>query len=92
MKLLYFAWLREKTGVAEEDATPPGGTHDVAALIQWLKSRGGGFAEAFEDLSVVRVAVNQEYVTLDHPVSPGDEVAFFPPVTGGRAGDEDRDT
>ena len=94
MKLLYFAWLREKTGVAEEDATPPGGTGDVAALIQWLKGRGGGFAEAFEDLSVVRVAVNQEYVTLDHPVCPEDEVAFFPPITGGRelpAGNEDVD-
>ena len=92
MKILYFAWLREKTGVAEEDATPPGGTQDVAALIEWLKGRGGGFAEAFEDLSVVRVAVNQEYVKLDHPVAPGDEVAFFPPVTGGRevpAGEED---
>ena len=95
MKLLYFAWLREKTGVAEEDATPPGGARDVAALIQWLKGRGGGFAEAFEDLSLVRVAVNQEYVTLDHPVGLEDEVAFFPPVTGGRglpAAIEGRDT
>jgi molybdopterin synthase sulfur carrier subunit len=94
MKILYFAWLREKTGVAEEDAAPPGGTQDVAALIEWLKGRGGGFADAFDDLAVVRVAVNQEYVTLDHPVGPDDEVAFFPPVTGGLetgAGKEDRD-
>jgi molybdopterin synthase sulfur carrier subunit len=55
----------------------------------WLRTktgvtqRGPGFAEALADLNVVRVAVNQEYVALDHPVRPGDEVALFPPVTGG---------
>ncbi len=55
----------------------------MRGLIDWLKGRGGGYAEAFADLSVVRVAVNQEYVTLDHPVAEEDEVALFPPVTGG---------
>ncbi len=83
MKLLYFAWLREKTGVGEEEVQPPATVTDVGALIAWISGRGGGFAEAFADLSVVRAAVNQEHVGLDHAVAPSDEVAFFPPVTCG---------
>jgi molybdopterin synthase sulfur carrier subunit len=55
----------------------------VGALLGWLKARGPLFAEALQDPSVVRVAVNQEYVGWDHPVRAGDEVALFPPVTGG---------
>lgn len=83
MKLLYFAWLRSKTGIGEEEVAPPPAVETVAALIDWLKQRSPGHAAAFADLRVVRVAVNQEYVQLDYPVKPGDEVAFFPPVTGG---------
>lgn len=83
MKLLYFAWLREKTGIAQEDATPPEDVTTVEELVQWLVGRGGGYEVAFSDLSVIRAAVNQEYVTLDHSIVAGDEVAFFPPVTGG---------
>ncbi|MAN80313.1 MAG: molybdopterin converting factor subunit 1 [Rhodospirillaceae bacterium] len=83
VKLLYFAWLREKAGVGEEDVQPPATVATVAQLIDWLETQGGGRAEAFADRKVVRVAVNQEYVSLDHPVTAGDEVAFFPPVTGG---------
>jgi molybdopterin synthase sulfur carrier subunit len=83
VKLLYFAWVRSKTGVAEETVTPPDEVRDVAGLIGWLKGRSAGAADAFADLSVVRVAVNQDYVDLDHPVALGDEIAFFPPVTGG---------
>ena len=55
----------------------------MADLIQWQIGRGGGHAEAFADEAMVRVAVNQEYVGFDHAVGPGDEIAFFPPVTGG---------
>ncbi|MEK9671134.1 MAG: molybdopterin converting factor subunit 1 [Rhodospirillaceae bacterium] len=83
MKLLYFAWLREKTGVSEETADPPADVATVAGLLDWIEARGGGHAEAFADRRAVRVAVNQEYVSLDHPVAAGDEIAFFPPVTGG---------
>ena len=83
MKILYFAWLREKAGVAAEDVTPPETVTTVAELMAWLKARGGGHAEAFADGSMVRVAVNQEHVGPDHPVAAGDEIAFFPPVTGG---------
>ena len=83
MKLLYFAWLKTKTGVAEEDLSPPEDVTTVAALLDWLKSRGPGHAEALADLSLVRVAVNQEYARPGDPVKPGDEIALFPPVTGG---------
>jgi molybdopterin synthase sulfur carrier subunit len=83
MKLLYFAWLRTKIGRSEETLDPPTSVTTVAALIDWLKSRDAGFADALADRAIVRVAVNQEYVAWDHPVKPGDEVALFPPVTGG---------
>ena len=83
MKILYFAWLRTKTGIGEEAVEPPPEVRDVAGLIAWLKARGPGHADALTDLSVVRCAVNQEFVAFDHPVAANDEVALFPPVTGG---------
>jgi molybdopterin synthase sulfur carrier subunit len=83
MKLLYFAWLRAKIGKAEEHLDPPADVTTVAALLEWLKRRGPTFAEALHDTRIVRVAVNQEYVGWDHPIRPSDEVALFPPVTGG---------
>jgi len=83
VKLLYFAWLRTRIGLAEERVEPPPGVGTVGQLLDWLRSRGPGFAAALADLSVVRVAVNQDYVDVDHPVSAGDEIALFPPVTGG---------
>jgi len=83
VKLLYFAWVRAKIGIGEETVSPPAEVQDVAGLIEWLEARGAGGADAFADLSLIKVAVNQDYVELDHPVATGDEVAFFPPVTGG---------
>ncbi|MBM3483473.1 MAG: molybdopterin converting factor subunit 1 [Alphaproteobacteria bacterium] len=83
MKLLYFAWLRQRVGHGAEDVALPPEVRTVRELIDWLKARGPGYGQAFEDLRVVRAAVNQDYVGLDHPVKNGDEIAFFPPVTGG---------
>ncbi len=83
MKLLYFAWIREKAGLAEETVTLPDGVATVGDLLGWLQTRGDGYAAALADLSVVRVAVNEEYVRDDHPIAADDEVALFPPVTGG---------
>ena len=83
MRLLYFAWLRARIGRAEEELTLPIEVRDVGGLLQWLQTRGPGYAEALRDLSVVRVAVNHDYVGREHPVRDGDEVALFPPVTGG---------
>ena len=83
MKLLYFAWLRARIGHAEEDLALPSEVRDVAGLLEWLRRRGPGYAEALRDDRVVRVAVNHEYVGRDHPIGDGDEVGLFPPVTGG---------
>jgi sulfur-carrier protein len=83
VKLLYFAWLRARIGQAEEALALPAEVRDVAGLLLWLRGRGGGYAEALRDLSVIRVAVNQDYVGRDHLIRDGDEVALFPPVTGG---------
>ena len=83
MKLLYFAWLRQRIGSAEETVTLPPEVTTVGALLAWLATRGPGYAEALKDLSVVRVAVNQEFAQSGDAVKPGDEVALFPPVTGG---------
>jgi molybdopterin synthase sulfur carrier subunit len=83
MTILYFAWLRERTGSAEETVSLPADVSDVGGLIDWLKARGPNFAEAFKEMKAVRVAVNQEHVPVTAPVKDSDEVAFFPPVTGG---------
>jgi len=83
VRLLYFAWLRARIGIGEETVEPPADVRDVAGLVEWLKGRGPNYAEALANLSVVKVAVNQEYVPYGHPVRAGDEVALFPPVTGG---------
>jgi molybdopterin synthase sulfur carrier subunit len=79
--LLYFAWVRQKIGKSEEILTPP--VTDVASLVDHLRSLGPNYADAFTDLSRIRVAVNQHHAGLNAPVGPEDEVAFFPPVTGG---------
>ncbi len=83
MKLLYFAWLRGKLGKAGEELSPPASVTTVGALLDWLETLGPAYRSVLADRRVVRVAVNQEYVGPDHPVAAGDEVALFPPVTGG---------
>jgi len=83
MKILYFAWLRSKVGIGEEAVTPPAEVQTVGALLDWLATRGPKHAAALANRSIVRVAVNQEYVGTDQPLKDGDEVALFPPVTGG---------
>jgi molybdopterin synthase sulfur carrier subunit len=83
MRILYFAFLRQRTGMGEETVEAPADVHDVAGLVEWLKTRGPGHAEALRDTSAIRVAVNQEFAGLDTAVAANDEIAFFPPVTGG---------
>jgi molybdopterin synthase sulfur carrier subunit len=82
MRILYFAWLKAKTGIGEETVDAPG-VETVSDLVTVLRQRGAGHAEALANLSAIRVAVNQDFAEFDHRLSPGDEVAFFPPVTGG---------
>lgn len=83
MTLLYFAWMRQKIGRGEEQIILPDDVKTVAQLAEHLRARGGGYGAAFSDLKRVRAAVNQEHVGFDAPVRADDEVAFFPPVTGG---------
>ena len=83
MKVLYFAWLKVRVGVGEEDVSPPADVTNVGQLIQFLSARSPGHQHAFADLTTVRVAVNQDFAGLDHPLAAQDEIAFFPPVTGG---------
>ena len=83
VKLLYFAWVREKTGLGEEQIELPETVETVADLIGWLKGRGPEYASAFEKSEVIRAAIDQTHVNHDAPIASAREIAFFPPVTGG---------
>ena len=83
MKVLYFAWLRERIGQSVEEVAPPEGVETAAALVDWLKTREPRYEAAFADLSAIRVAIDQEHAELDASIKGAAEVAFFPPVTGG---------
>ena len=81
--LLYFAGLRERLDCAREDFALPSGTPTVGTLVDKLRSRDGRWSEAFAPGRAWRVAVNKQMADAATPLKPGDEVAFFPPVTGG---------
>ena len=83
IRVLYFAWVRQKAGTGSEELSPPPEVGTVGGLMAWLAARSPGHAAAFADPRQVRAAVNQAFCGPDDPVRPGDEVAFFPPVTGG---------
>ncbi len=83
LKVLYFASLRERMGRAEEDLPLPPGVATVGDLLAHLKGRDPAGAAAFAQPSLVRAAVNQEFAGAAAALQDGDEVAFFPPVTGG---------
>ena len=83
MRILYFAWVRQRTGIAEEDIDIPAGVATVGELMEWLKGRHAGFSSAFSDARAIRAAVDHQHVAHDHPLEGAREVAFFPPVTGG---------
>ena len=83
LTILYFAWLRERVGSAQEELPLPDGVETVAGLVDYLSARDTRYASAFQNRITVRCAVNQEFADPLSPIHPGDEVAFFPPVTGG---------
>jgi molybdopterin synthase sulfur carrier subunit len=83
MKLIYFAWVRERIGKSEEELTPPADVDDVQALLSWLRARGGGYEAALEHPHVIRVAIDREHVDHSAPLAGAREVALFPPMTGG---------
>ena len=81
MKILYFAWLRERIGLPSEELENQSGT--VRDLIDQLRARETRYAVAFADLSAIRVAVDQQLTDFDASIEGATEVAFFPPMTGG---------
>jgi molybdopterin synthase sulfur carrier subunit len=83
MKLLYFAWVRERIGRPSETITLPPGLATIADLVAWLRTRGPEYAEAFARPELVRAAINQMHVKPDASIAGAKEIAFFPPVTGG---------
>jgi molybdopterin synthase sulfur carrier subunit len=83
MRLLYFAWVKEKAGVAAEEVELPSEVTTVAELMAWLKTRGPEFAHAFQRAEIIRTAIDQTHVRHDAAIRGAREIAFFPPVTGG---------
>ena len=83
MKIMYFAWLKEHTDCANEIIKLPAGVDTVGALIPHIAQRSSGHKSALANLNAVRIAVNRVYGDLDTTITDDDEVAFFPPVTGG---------
>jgi len=83
MKLLYFAWVREKVGRGAEEIELPQGVATVADVVGWLKTRGPQFDEAFARPELVRAAVDKVHVKPAASIAGAHEIAFFPPVTGG---------
>jgi molybdopterin synthase sulfur carrier subunit len=81
--LKYFAWVRERIGIAEEKAALPDNVATAADAIKWLKARGEGYAAAFEREDLIRVAVDQTHARHSASIKGAREIAFFPPVTGG---------
>jgi molybdopterin synthase sulfur carrier subunit len=83
MKVLYFAWVRERIGKAEETVEPPAEVRTVGDLMGWLAKRGEDYAHAFETPKVIRAAIDHTHVRPDAAISGAREIAFFPPMTGG---------
>ena len=83
MKLVYFAWVRERIGKAEEEIAPPASVATVTELVGWLARRGEEYAHAFENPKVIRAAIDKRHVQPNAAIEGAREVAFFPPMTGG---------
>jgi len=83
MKLVYFAWVRERIGKGSETIDKPNSVVTVADLLAWLAERGEGYAAALVRPEVIRVAIDHEHVEHDTPLPDDCEVALFPPMTGG---------
>jgi sulfur-carrier protein len=83
VKVLYFAWVRERIGKPEEEIEPPPDVATVGDLMAWLARRGEEYAHAFVNPGVIRAAINRTHVKPDTTIAGAREIAFFPPMTGG---------
>lgn len=83
VKLVYFAWVRERVGKTDEEIIVPPGVVTIGDLMSWLAGRGEEYAYAFENRGVIRAAIDHAHVRGDAPIAGAREIAFFPPMTGG---------
>lgn len=83
MKAVYFAWVRERVGVADEQIYPPPEVATVGDLMAWLRTKGENYEHAFENARTIRAALDRKHVKHDAPIAGTREIAFFPPMTGG---------
>ena len=83
IKVLYFAWVRERIGKAEEEIEPPASVATVGQLMAWLAGKDEQYAYAFENPKVIRAAIDRSHVRPDAKIEGAGEIAFFPPMTGG---------
>jgi molybdopterin synthase sulfur carrier subunit len=83
VKVLYFAWVRERIGKTEEVVEPPETVRTVGDLVAWLSKRGEEYAHAFKNPKVIRAAIDRTHVKPDTALGDAREIAFFPPMTGG---------
>jgi molybdopterin synthase sulfur carrier subunit len=83
LHVLYFASVKEKVGLSQEEVSPPASVATVSDLIDWLAARSPKHASAFASRATIKSAVDQTHVPLTAALGNAREVAFFPPVTGG---------
>jgi sulfur-carrier protein len=83
LKLIYFAWVRERIGLADEMVEPPASVATIADLVSWLSARGESYAYAFENPGIIRAAIDQRHAAPGAAIAGAREIAFFPPMTGG---------
>ena len=83
MRLIYFAWVRERIGKNQEDVDLPAEVKTVADLLSWLRTRGEQYEHALQHPDVIRVAIDQEHVDHRERLEGAREIALFPPMTGG---------
>ena len=83
MNILYFSWIKDKLGKAKEDMTIDQNISSVSELISFLKNKDEAYKEVFKDISAIRVSINMETANIEDSISINDEIAFFPPMTGG---------
>lgn len=83
MRIVYFAWLRERLDKTEEEVDLPASVQTIGELMEWLKTRGEEYEYAFDNPKVIRAAIDKTHVRADAKIAGASEIAFFPPMTGG---------